>query len=50
MKQARWAVPKRVNPIPENVEVYNKKYALYTKTVEALDCVWDAYQAFRDKD
>ena len=43
-------VAKRVNPIPENVEVYNKKYALYTKTVEALDCVWDAYQAFRDKD
>ena len=39
---------KRIVPIPENVEVYNRKYALYTKTVEALDGVWDAYQSFME--
>ncbi len=40
---------KRVEPIPENVEIYNRKFALYTKTVEALDKVWDAYQTFMEQ-
>ena len=43
-------VAKRVYPNPENVRVYNEKYALYTKTIGALEGIWDAYQAFMDRD
>ena len=43
-------VAKRVYPNPENVKVYNEKYALYTKTIGALEGIWDAYQAFMDRD
>ncbi len=38
----------RVEPIPENVEIYNKKYDLYRKTAQALDSVWNEYQQLED--
>ncbi len=38
----------RVEPIPENVTIYNKKYNLYRKIIDALDSVWDAYQELED--
>ena len=38
----------RVEPIPEHVELYNKKYELYRKTTQALDSVWDAYRSLED--
>jgi len=38
----------RVEPIPENVAIYNKKYDLYRKTADALNSVWDAYQDLED--
>jgi len=33
-----------VMPDTANYEVYDKKYALYRKTIDALDSVWDSYQ------
>lgn len=38
----------RVEPIPENVEIYNKKYDLYMKTAQALDGVWDEYRQLEE--
>lgn len=38
----------RVEPIPENVAIYNKKYDLYRKTADALNSVWDVYQDLED--
>lgn len=38
----------RVEPIPEHVEIYNKKYDLYRKTIQALNSVWDAYRSLED--
>ena len=33
-----------VNPIEKNVAIYNRKYAIYEKTIAALDSVWDDFQ------
>lgn len=41
-------ISKKIYPNPENVKLYSEKYALYIKTLEALDDVWDAYQNFSD--
>lgn len=38
-----------VMPNPDNFEVYDKKYELYCKTIDALDSVWDSYQALIDR-
>lgn len=35
-------------PRPEYKEIYDRKYALYLKAVNALDCIWDDYQAYLD--
>ena len=33
-----------VMPNTGNYEIYDRKYALYLKTIDALDSVWDSYQ------
>lgn len=37
-------VKNRMEPIPQNVEIYEKKYALYKQVISALDGVWDNMQ------
>ena len=34
-----------VMPNTGNFESYDKKYDLYRQTIDALDPVWDSYQA-----
>ena len=34
-----------VYPNPAYREIYNRKYALYCKTIDALDPLWDDMQA-----
>lgn len=34
---------------PAATVIYDEKYALYCKTIEALDGLWDSMQAYRDK-
>jgi L-xylulokinase len=38
-----------VLPDPERSAVYEKKYMLYCKTIEALDGLWDSIQNYRDE-
>ena len=38
-----------VQPNPAATVIYDEKYALYCKTIEALDGLWDSMQAYRDK-
>ncbi len=42
--QAMIKTKSRAEPIPENMAVYELKYALYKQVVEALDSVWDNMQ------
>ncbi len=37
-----------VCPNPENLAIYDEKYKLYCKTIEALDGLWDFVQTYRD--
>ncbi len=37
-------VKSRIEPNPSNVEIYEKKYALYKQVISALDGVWDNMQ------
>lgn len=39
-------ISKTVYPDPKAATVYEKKYALYLKTIQCLDGLWDAMQAF----
>jgi len=34
----------RIEPNPDHIAMYNKKYALYKQVIEALDGVWDVMQ------
>ena len=36
-------------PIPENVEIYNKKYEAYRKILESLDGIWDDMQMLAEE-
>ena len=36
----------RYEPNPAVTDIYDKKYALYKKTIDCLDGVWDDMQAF----
>jgi L-xylulokinase len=38
-----------VLPDAERLAIYDEKYALYRKTIEALDGLWDSMQAYKDK-
>lgn len=38
-----------VRPNPAMSAIYDEKYVLYCKTIEALDGLWDSMQAYRDK-
>lgn len=38
-----------VLPNPRNSAIYDEKYALYCKTIDALDGLWDSIQSYRDK-
>ena len=38
-------VTKRIEPNAERFEIYRKKYALYLKTIDALDSLWGDMQA-----
>ena len=38
-------VSRRYEPNPEFREIYDKKYALYIKTINSLDGLWDDMQA-----
>lgn len=42
--QSMVKVSHRIMPIASNVEVYEKKYALYIQVISALDQVWDDMQ------
>ena len=37
-----------IHPNPKAVSIYNEKYALYCKAIEALDNLWDSVQIYRD--
>ena len=37
-----------VKPIPRNVSIYEQKYALYKKAIEALDPYWDELRSMRE--
>lgn len=37
-----------IKPDPQNVLIYNKKYQLYKKTIDALDAVWDDFQIIKE--
>ena len=43
--QGMCSVSPAVRPDPDKAEIYGKKYALYKKTIEALDGLWDEMQA-----
>lgn len=47
--EAMTAISDAIYPIPENVEIYNKKYALYVKTIDCLDGLWDDMQKLIDE-
>lgn len=41
-------ISEAVNPRPEYREVYDRKYALYRKTIECLDPLWSEMQSVID--
>lgn len=38
------SVKQRIEPITENVKIYNSRYKIYTKILNALDPVWEVIQ------
>ena len=37
-----------IHPDMERAAIYDKKYELYRKTIEALDGLWDTIQKYKD--
>ena len=44
--EAMCKISRRVNPDKEKVKIYREKYAIYLKTIQCLDILWDDIQSY----